>query len=756
MNRRPTILCLWLAMLGTTAASLTAAQSRSLGVFQDYVEDTFKRHCYECHSHDAKDAKGGLVMDSRRALLRGGDSGPAVIPGKPGESLLLQTMLSDDEDVVMPPEGKLSAAEIKYVREWIAQGAHHTNEGTEQAGPQAKDLWSVQPLADARPPEVGKPEWNRSSIDRFVFAKLEGQKLAPSPRAKPHALLRRVHYVLTGLPPTPEEIQRWVPRFTVSGDVQIALGECIDDLMQRRQFAERWGRHWLDVARYADATGATAPRSYPESWRFREYVIDAFHRDKPFGQFVREQIAGDLLPHDSIEARITQVVATGFISLGHVLGEDRDAEKLKLDAIDEQLEVIGRTFLGIQISCARCHDHKLDPFPTRDYYAMAGIFRSTQAGPGRRMGLGQLPPGKLPANYDTEIGWLYLDDNARVHGAMEAKALRDEPIHIRGETDLTGDLVPRGLPSLVGLNKAPDVSKTESGRRELAEWLLDRENPLTARVIANRVWHHVFGHGLVRTTDNFGFTGERPDHPDLLDHLARRFRDDHRGSFKSLIRELLLSRTWQQSSAARADGMKIDPENRSHWRANPRRSDAESLVDGIRFVAGTLDLQPAERTVPQFRLGNQDSSRYMVIPQSFLNKRAVYWPVFRKDVPLAMDLLELFNFPSATGPQGTRESSPAPSQSLALLNSYIVTQAAQDLAERLSELDDDRRLDALYLRLFARPADSNELARATAFLNHFEKNLKGKPTPEFLPPRTVAWNRLCHTLLVCNEFITVP
>ena len=666
----------------------------------------------------------------------------------------------------MPPDGRLSDTDINYVREWIALGGPHETEGTEVAGANAKklraaDLWSVQPIADIRVPKVKDSNWCSGELDRFILAKLEREKISPSPAAPSHHLLRRLHYVLTGLPPTMEETVRWdsrvgKPDTSRRKPQEAAIAEYIDELMSRRQFGERWARHWLDIARYADATGATAPQSYPESWRFREYVIDAFHRDKPFDQFVREQLAGDLLPSSSPEQRVEQVIATGFISLGHVPGEDRDLEKLKLDAIDEQLEVIGRVFMGIQIGCARCHDHKLDPFPTRDYYAMAGIFRSTQAGPERRMGLGQLPDGRLPILTDTERTWLDLNDNIRVHGAAEASAIRDEPIHLRGETGIIGDVVPRGLPTLIAKLGTTILPRSESGRRQLAEWIVNPENPLAARVIANRVWHHVFGQGLVQSTDNFGFTGDRPSHPELLDYLARRFRDHHRWSFKSLIRELLLSSTWRQSGVVRKEAMGTDPGNRLLWRANTRRADAEAIVDGIRFVGGTLDLRPAETSVPGFRLGNQDSSRYMVIPQEVLDKRAVYWPVFRKDVPIMIDLLNLFHFPAATGPRGVRDTAAVPNQSLALMNNQVIIDAARHLAEQLPDQDDERRITALYLKTYARMPSTIEVDRAIGFLNLFERELGQRNSGEPVPSRRVAWNRLCHALLVSNEFLVVP
>jgi hypothetical protein len=566
-------------------------------------------------------------------------------------------------------------------------------------------------------------------------------------------ILRRLHYVLTGLPPTPEQVERF--RESVIRDRQSAIEKTSDELLASRHFGERWARHWLDLARYADVNGTTAPSAYPEAWRYREYVIHAFNADKPFDRFVREQLAGDLLPAASPEERAANLVATGYLALFHIIAADRDPEKRKLDVIDEQLDVLGKNFLGISLGCARCHDHKLDPVPTRDYYALAGIFRSTTNVKG---GFGSIDPGsvslgKMPADAPA---WM-RGDNVKVMGAQDEKTPRDEPIHYRGEVENRGEVVPRGFPTLVRMASPPQIPAEQSGRRQLAEWLLHDENPLVARVIVNRIWHHVFGQGLVRSTDNFGTTGELPSHPELLDYLAGRFRAHHRWSFKSFIKELLRTRTWQLSAQADASALAVDPDNRLLWRANRRRQDAEALHDALLFVAGGLDLAPAGYTVPAtFKgTGNQGSTVNLPIPEEVLRKRAVYWPVFRKDVPVALDMLGIFDMPVATSPRGSRAVSVVPAQGLFLLNSRLVLANAESLAGQLqdkADLTDAGRIDQLYLRLYARTPSGEERERALRFVAAFADQLPKTGTRD---GRRAGWVRLCHTLLIANEFLVV-
>jgi hypothetical protein len=750
------------------AEAAGANEVRGLGLFHDYVEPMLKQQCFKCHSHEAQKAKGGLVLDSRNAMLKGGDLGPAVKPGDAERSLLIEALGYHNQDLQMPPDGKLDDTLIAHVREWIELGAPDPRLGPDVAkggavaGPDRTKLWSVQPLQDTPPSALKKTDWPRAELDRYILAALESKGLSPSPDAAPHHLLRRVHYVLTGLPPTPAEVEQFRRDCLESASDAIRpapFEKYIATLLASPHFGERWARHWLDLARYADVDGQDMPKAMPEAWRYRDYTVHAFNTDKPFDRFVREQIAGDLLKPVSPEDGAENLVATTYLSIGHVIRADRDAERQKLDGMDEQMEVLGSSLLGIRIGCARCHDHKLDPFPTRDYYALAGIFRSTASlgGEATKSALA-LPVVALPQVADSAPAFLRAGEKTKkvkVHAAQEMMQIRDEPIHLRGEVYVKGEVVPRGLPTLVTLRETPRLPANASGRAELADWLLSAENPLVQRVIVNRVWHHVFGQGLVRTTDNFGFTGDPPSHPELLDYLARRFHEHHHGSFKSFITELLLSHAWQQSAAAHTGGMERDPENRLLWRMNPRRVEAEPLVDAIQFVSGRLDLAPLiGHGVPPFKTGNQASTAELAIEESVLRKRALYWPMFRKDVPLVMDILGIFDQLPATSVRGHRATTRVPNQSLALLHSPFVHQSTSALTQLLPKADDATRLDALYQRLFGRTPSAVETGRAIRFLDTFSKELiETRTRPN--NARNVAWNRLCHSLLVSNEFIVI-
>ncbi|WP_186775662.1 PSD1 and planctomycete cytochrome C domain-containing protein [Rubripirellula tenax] len=734
--------------------------TRGLELFHDYIEPMFKQHCYECHSHEYEEASGGLVVDSRAAMLKGGDLGPSLVPGQPDESLLLEALVYENDAIQMPPDGKLDAQTLEYVREWIELDAPDPRNSisTDQpapSGPDASKLWSVQPLAEMRP---------RGSIDDLISQKLEMKGLASSPDASFDVLVRRLHFVLTGLPPTIEEANSFVE--SAESDLDTAMERRVDELLSRRQFGERWGRHWLDIARYADASGTTSPRPYKQAWRYRDYVINAFNLDKSWSEFVRQQIAGDLIETDSAAKRAEGLVATGFLALSHVIAATRDPETLKLDTIDEQLDVVGKAFLGVAIGCARCHDHKLDPFPTRDYYSLAGVFRSSSSYQpsisqesltleGAELGITEADAVKVVAP------WLRGGKGVKVHSVKEADSIRDEPIHLRGEVEITGEVVPRGFPTLVAAIDVPPIPEGSSGRRQLADWVLHENNALAWRVIVNRVWQHAFGQGIVRSTDNLGFTGDPPSHPELLDHLAWKFRDYHNGSFKSLIREMLLSRAWRQSSVLRRDAMDVDPENRLLWRANPRRMEAEAVIDSIQFVCDQLDLgQPDKTSVPGFKVGNQGSTADLKIPGVTLKRRSVYWPVFRKDVPNSMDVLGIFDFPPATAPRGSREVTRVPSQSLALLNNPFVIDNARALQKSLlsnASLADDRdRLRVLYQKLYSRLPTPKEEAGSLEFLTQFAAGLEITESAKPGAVHSVSWNRLCHALLVSNEFVVVP
>jgi hypothetical protein len=415
--------------------------------------------------------------------------------------------------------------------------------------------------------------------------------------------------------------------------------------------------------------------------------------------------------------------------------------------------VLGKNFLGISLGCARCHDHRLDPVPTRDYYALAGIFRSTAnvTGGFGTSGTMNVSLGTVPASGPF---WM-RGEKVKVLAVADEKEPRDETLRLRGEAEQKGEVIARGFPTLVKRKDLPRIPPGQSGRLQLADWLLHDENPLTARVIVNRIWHHLFGQGLVRSTDNFGTTGDPPSHPELLDYLALRFREHHRWSFKSLIKELLLTRAWQLSAVADAKLMESDPDNRLLGRANRRRQDAEVLHDALFLVAGQLDSEPATFTAPKFEGGNQASTANLAIPAETLRKRAVYWPVFRKDIPAALDFLGIFDMPVATSPRGTRAVSVVPSQGLFLLNSPMVLDNAEALTALLHRdggpTTDHARIESLYLRLYARKPNREETDRALRFVRTFAQELQGSGGE----PHRTAWVRLCHALLIANEFLVV-
>ena len=415
------------------------ANARGLGLFHDYIEPMFKQHCYECHSHEYEEASGGLVVDSRGAILKGGDLGPALVPGQPDKSLLLKALYYENDSLQMPPDGKLDERTLAYVREWIELGAPDprksiTDDRPAQRGPDASKLWSVQPLIDVPPRDVDDESWSLGVIDRFVLRQLEAEGMKPSKDATSDVLVRRLHFVLTGIPPTIDETTSFIE--SARNDLDEAMQERVDDLLSRRQFGERWGRHWLDIARYADVSGTTAPKPFKQAWRYRDYVINAFNSDKLWHEFVRQQLAGDSIEADSEFQRAEGLVATGFLALSHVIAATRDPETLKMDTIDEQLDVVGKTFMGVAIGCARCHDHKLDPFPTRDYYALAGVFRSIESyKPSGSQESLTLEGAELGIARETIPSWLRGGKGVKIHSVKEAPQPRDEPIHLRGEVE---------------------------------------------------------------------------------------------------------------------------------------------------------------------------------------------------------------------------------------------------------------------------------------------------------------------------------
>jgi len=817
--------------------------------FEQKVRPLLVERCYSCHSV-AEKTKGGLALDSAAGWQEGGDSGAAIVPGKPEASLLFKAVSYDDKDLQMPPKGKLPDAEVTLLREWIAMGAPdpRTTPPSSQATKTAiesSELWSFQPLKEVAPPEVADSTWSTNPIDRFVRARLEATGLSPAQPASPSILLRRLHLALTGLPPTPDQLNAFLKTAASK-----RVSDVIDQLLASDSFGDRWARHWLDLTAYADTIGVG--RSIPaiEAWRYRDYVIAAFNSDQPFDDFAREQLAGDIkIPSapgvsEGPDPTAAGIIATGFLAIGPWELVSGDKPQLRMDVVDRQINRVGKAFLGMTLECARCHEHKFDPISQEDYYRLAGIFRSTVTLNGRINGVfsdinktplpetpddliaraqrarkhadelaaaerGRKEAGRKvdglkrridktrkqlaePATGDDPTGLKReLDDLERRLTAASRKAnehrdranvlrylrhsatgslayaLRDTPepedaaINIRGNAHQLGPVIPRGFIREIAPTETPSLTRGGSGRAQLAEWITDRRNPLTARVWVNRVWHHLFGAGLVRTVDNFGATGESPSHAGLLDHLAAEFMADG-WSTKRLIRRILLTRTWQQAAtnhAARDHGaIEKDPENRLLWRAHRKRLDAEVIRDAMLFVSGRLDDGRGGPGLPFEVPGNfnpgstgsfKDSSR---MPDRLKHRRTIYLPQKRKGPFDELDFINAFDLPDNNHETGRRTTTAVPTQALYLANSKFVHECGRALAERFSGMPDQNRVTAIYRHTLSREPTANELSEALAFIAQLSTALAESENNTH-DAHIQAWTRFCQSLLMSNEFL---
>jgi hypothetical protein len=750
---------LWAALTvpGVAAATpLGDPAQAEIAFFESKVRPVLSTQCYSCHSRLATKVKGGLLVDSREAMLKGGDSGPAIVPGQPDKSRLIQAVRWATKDLQMPQKAKLPEAAISDLAAWVKAGAPWPKEpGIRPAGPGSdsaydrsrKEHWAWQPHRPAPP---------GTDIDRLVLAKLDEAHLQPVAPADRASLLRRVSFDLVGLPPAPEEIQAFVADASPK-----AFEKVVDRLLASRSFGERWGRHWLDVVRYAESTGSARNVAYPHAWRYRDYVIASFNADKPYDRFIREQIAGDLLPSASPDQRNELEIATGFLAVGTKDLNEKNNEQFLMDSIDDQIDVTSRAFLALTVSCARCHDHKFDPIPTTDYYALAGIFKSTVELAGvknRGKGGGKdytadglliaLGPRTAPAaapSAPAEEKKAKKGKKAKVEEpSAEAMAMGvregvpiDAKICIHGDVEHLGATVTRGVPTLIRLPQPVTVDSKTSGRLELAGWLANPANPLTARVMANRIWSHLLGEGIVPTVDNFGSTGEPPSHPALLDLLASRFVEQG-WSVKKLVREIVLSRTYQLGGEPRAENLAVDPSNRLLWRSSPRRLDAESIRDAILFVSGQLDLAPLAGSPVASLSGPLAGKGGRTFEAEETRHRSVYLPIVRDAVP---DFLHVFDFADPSSIIGHRDVTTVATQALLLMNNPFVTVQARRWAERLlaeKASDDAERIDAAYRRALGRAPSGEERDRVQAYLG-------ARPDPP-------AWGRFCQALFESAEF----
>ncbi len=778
---------------------ITAEQ---LTFFESKIRPVLATKCAQCHSSSAKDLKGGLLVDTKESLRKGGENGPAIVPGDVDGSLLIKAIRYHDDSLQMPPKKKLDDNIVADFESWIKMGAPDprvaqplpsTSASSQTSNEKRRrEFWAFQPLKSTPAPKVKNTSWPRSDIDRFILAGLEAKKLKPVADADRHALIRRVTFDLIGLPPTPEQVTNFINDQSPDAFVKV-----VDRLLASPRFGERWGRHWLDVARYAESSGK-ANMLYSNAWRYRDWVIAAFNSDKPFGSFIKEQIAGDLLPAKNDQDRAEKLIATGFLALGSKIHNTQNRKQFVLDLVDEQIEVTSHAFLGLTIACARCHDHKFDPISQRDYYALAGVFQSTQTCYGTLPGLIQninpsplielpttaklptaMPPLPAPrrqalekqvADLIAERNALTPDENMTPKGFQTRARLAitrfrlasyrpdgtprhyamgvqerfepiNSPLYQRGELEHPSDIVPRGIVPVTAPT-APSVSHG-SGRLELAEWLASSENPLPARVMVNRVWLHLFGRGLVASPDNFGAAGQSPSHPELLDTLALSLRD-HNGSIKSLIRQIVLSRTYQLASTHDDRNQEIDPDNTLVWRMSPKRLEAEALRDAVLAVSGRLIIEP--------RIGSAVATAGEGLAGPFRNfgddngdqHRAVYLTLVRDQLP---ESLTLFDFGDPSVVTDERATTNGPSQSLYLMNNTFIIRLSEVAARQLLKIDDDQaRIKAAYLRFLAREPTPAERTRAAEFLNTFHD---GGDTSDRLKS---AWTAFCQALFGSAEF----
>ena len=950
-------------LLGRGLASGAADDDPAgLAFFETRIRPVLVEHCLECHTAAGSDSagrppRGGLRLDSRAGMLAGGDSGPAIDLDDPGGSLVVRALEYDGLE--MPPTGRLPAEVAADFAAWIRRGAPDPRDDAPPAAaaPEidieaGRSFWAFQPLAAAGPPDVRDDAWPLTDTDRFILAPLEARDLHPVGDADKATWLRRVSFDLVGLPPTPAELAAFA-----ADDSPTAHARVVDRLLAAAAFGERWGRHWLDVARFAESSGGGRSMVFPEAWRYRDWVIDAFAADLPYDRFLEAQLAGDLLPVTMADEAAANLVATGYLVLGATNYEEQDKKALEMDVIDEQLDTIGRGLLGMTLGCARCHDHKFDPLPATDYYALAGIFRSTSllvhdnvsrwkerplpldpataaavaaheadlAAARARLAAATtalaalhpadavpdvVPPGELPGivlddergrrvgewvasqhagryvgtgylhdgntgkgektitfqpefttaglyevrlayaandnratnvpvslltldgevdrvvnlrqpppvdgrfvslgtfRFDGSNQWFVMVSNEGTDGYVVVDAVQflpvvpqvaaeataglpaaeaglpaaeaaradvvrleqevkeiaaraprvpramavedadspiDQPLLIRGNVHAAGPVVPRGVLRVATRGTPPAMPADASGRLELARWITDPAHPLTARVWVNRVWAKLFGAGLVRTVDNFGTTGERPSHPELLDVLARRFMDDG-WSTKALVRSLVLSRAYRLAATDDPAAVAIDPENRLLWRMHSRRLDAESLRDAILAVAGTLDATRGGPGIDDPKVlraaGSETPSEYGF--QFTDTRRSVYTPAFRNR---RLDLFAAFDAADPNAVAGERTVSTVAPQALYLLNSPFIMAQAEAAAARLlatTPPDDAVRTETAFLATLGRGPRAGEREAVLGSL--------AAAGPEEQP---AAWARVFQALFGCVDFRTL-
>ncbi len=779
---------------GDAKAAPPASTAEQSEFFTREVQPILSESCHKCHSHSSDKIKGNLVVDSLAGLLKGGETGPAIVPGNVEKSLLIKAIRYGDEDLQMPPKGKkLAPAQIAVLEKWVAMGAPWPGQDPAKAiavrgkfSAEDRQWWAFQPLKEPAVPEVADHGWCQTSIDRFIFKKLEAEGLQPSPEAERHALLRRVYFDLWGLPPSPQEVEAFV-----SDQSTAAYEHLIDRLLESPRYGERWARHWLDLARYAESDGYRIDDYRPNTWPYRDYVIQAFNEDKPYDRFVQEQLAGDELEPGNPR----MYVANSFLRLGIYEYNNRDVRQQWTTILNDLTDVAGDLFLGLGMQCARCHDHKFDPILQKDYYRLQAFFASSlprqdlvlastnelaeykrQLAKWEQMtasireridelakpyfekateaAIAKFPedvqelirkpvPERTPFEHQlAELAYrqVTLEQerlDARIKGADKEKlaGLRKELARFDASkpkpleraftvTDVgptpppvfipkrTKEAIEPGYPTILHEGPAtitrPLKAPDSTGRRlELARWLTQPDNPLSTRVIVNRIWQYHFGRGLVATSSDFGRLGEKPANPELLDWLATRFVQDG-WSFKKMHRLILLSAAYRQSAlTSPSDAARLkDPENRWLWRMNIRRLDGEQVRDSMLAASGELDPSAGGPAV--------DGSK---------PRRSIYTRVLRNTHD---PLLDVFDAPEGFASTSLRNVTTTPTQALFLFNSQYTLARARALAARLRRVssgDDAQQIRQAYGLVLSRDPTGDELEAARRFLSEDKKQV---------------------------------
>ncbi|MFN7682789.1 MAG: PSD1 and planctomycete cytochrome C domain-containing protein [Planctomyces sp.] len=706
------VLLLITATTPVTAADEPAhvATAEQLAFFETRIRPVLVTHCYQCHSSESRIVQGGLRLDSKAGLARGGDSGPAISPQAADSSLLLQALRYDG--LQMPPTGRLPESVIQDFQTWLSMGAPDPRTESSPAPATHPDPetgrshWAFQLPRESPAPVTTTPVTTtpvNSKLDAFILAKLQEQQLPAAKPADPHTLVRRLALDLTGLPPTAQQVESFV-----SDPSETAWQQLVEQLLASPAYGERWARLWLDVARYAEdqahIVGDDKSLTYPNAWQYRDWVIHALNQDLSYAQFIRLQLAADLLEGPESP----NLAALGFIGLGPKY-YDRGQLFVMAEEWEDRVDVVGRGLLGLTVACARCHDHKYDPIQTADYYGLAGIFASTRM-------------------FNRSLTDKAAKDDAKPEDSMHIVregTPTDLHVFIRGDVDNKGPLAPRRF--LPILTSSSQNFTDGSGRKQLAEAIVDPGNPVTARVIVNRIWAAYFGRGLVGTLSNFGLLGDRPTHPELLDDLAVRFQQNG-WSLKWLHREIVLSGTYRQSSQVAAEVLTRDPDNIWLARMPRRRLGAEGWRDALLAVTGRLDAS----TVGGPSIDPSDAAQ---------NRRTVYSRISRLDLNR---YLVLYDFPDPNVTAEKRSETITPLQKLFVLNSPFMLSQAEALESRLLQaVPDDgadvayRRIDWAWRNLFGRQPTADEMRLSAEFLQQAEPASR--------------WRQFAHVLLASNE-----